>query len=113
MDKNIYVKVEVSDKNNESNNIFEFKATTNNQPIPSSQTPATLPNVRYFPIPDFHHPYSMQCSIVDALQSNGVDSSLRYRTLIGNRNGIQGKPGTPSYNLALLSLLKQGRLIIP
>ena len=107
------VKVEVSNKNNESNNIFEFKATVNNQPIPSSQTPQTLPNVKYFPIPDFHDPYINRDSIVDALKSIGVDSSLNYRITIANRNGIHKKPVTPSFNLALLALLKQGKLIKP
>ena len=107
----MYVKVEVSNKNNESNNIFEFKATANNQPIPSSQTSQTLSNVKYFPIPDFHDPYTNRNSIVDALKSIGVDGSLSYRITIANRNGIQEKPGTPSFNLALLALLKQGKLI--
>ena len=113
MDKNIYVKVEVSDKNNESNNIFEFKATANNQPIPSPQIPYCFPVVEYFPIPDFHHPFTNRNSIVDGLNSIGVDSSINYRTIIGNRNGIQGRPGTPLYNLAMLDLLKKGRLIKP
>ena len=70
-----------------------------------------MSNVKYFPIPDFHDPYINRDSIADALKSIGVDSSLSYRITIANRNGIQEKPATASFNLALLALLKQGKLI--
>ena len=71
------------------------------------------PQVSYFPIPNFHHPYSDRNSIVDALKSIGVDSSLQYRAKIGARNGIPGRAGQPSYNTHMLNLLKSGKLIIP
>ena len=71
------------------------------------------PQVSYFPIPNFHHPYSDRNSIVDALKSIGVDSSLQYRAKIGARNGIPGRAGQASYNTHMLNLLKSGKLIIP
>ena len=81
-------------------------------PAPAPQ-PQPQPSVSYFPPPNFHHPYTNQVSIVDALKSIGVDSSLHYRTIIGQRNGIPGKPGSPAYNTTMLNILKSGRLIRP
>ena len=103
--------MEVSNKNNESNNIFEFKATVNNQPIQSSQTPHTLSNVKYFPIPDFHDPYINRDSIVDALKSIKVDSSFGNRKKLASKNGINNYKGTAKENNKLLNLLKKGKLI--
>ena len=110
------IQMELLDRNNESNHLFEFKATTKNLPPPPPPPPPpqpTPPSVVYFPIPDFHYPYTDRNSIVDALKSIGVDHRINYRIIIGNRNGIQGNPGSPSYNLAMLALLKQGKLIKP
>jgi hypothetical protein len=107
------IQMELLDRNNESNHLFEFKATTKNLPQPQQPPPPPPPSVVYFPIPDFHYPYTDRNSIVDALKSIGVDHRINYRIIIGNRNGIQGNPGSPSYNLAMLALLKQGKLIKP
>lgn len=52
-------------------------------------------------------------SIVDGLVSVGADRSFAYRKKIANANGIKTYLGTPTQNLKLLNLLKQGRLIMP
>jgi hypothetical protein len=50
-------------------------------------------------------------SIVDALKSLGIDSSLANRKIIAEKNGISGYSGKASENEKLLTLLKQGKLI--
>lgn len=50
-------------------------------------------------------------SIVDALNSINVDSSYSNRNKIAKANGISNYKGTPSQNMQLLNLLKQGKLI--
>ena len=93
-----------SERSGELHQQFKFVTTTKTlQPPP----------VNYFPIPNFHHPFSDRNSIVDALKSIGVDSSLNYRAVIGQRNGIHGSAGQPDFNIRMLNLLKSGRLIIP
>ena len=67
----------------------------------------------YFPIPDFHPPYSMQNSIVDGLKCIGEDANQENRKLIGDFNRIQGTPFSPEYNLQMVELLKAGKLIKP
>lgn len=52
-------------------------------------------------------------SIVDALKSLGLDSSYSYREKIAHANGITDYRGTATQNIALLSLLKQGKLRTP
>lgn len=49
-------------------------------------------------------------SIVDALKSIGVDSSIENRKKIAQANGISNYSGTASQNEKMLSLLKQGKL---
>ena len=49
-------------------------------------------------------------SIVDALQSIGVDSSFCNRKKIAAKNGIKSYTGTAEQNTKLLKLLKQGKL---
>ena len=110
-------------KNGGANQRFKFVSTTKTPPPPPPQplppapapapAPAPTPQVSYFPPPNFHHPYTNQVSIVDALKSIGVNSSLSYRIVIGQRNGIPGKPGSPDYNTRMLNILKSGRLIRP
>lgn len=56
---------------------------------------------------------SSKTSIVDALKSIGVDSSITYRKKIASANGISNYTGTSSQNTALLNLLKKGKLIKP
>ena len=50
-------------------------------------------------------------SLVDALNSIGVNSSYSNRKSIAIKNGIAGYRGTATQNTKLLSLLKEGRLI--
>lgn len=49
-------------------------------------------------------------SIVDALNSIGVNSSFSNRKAIAIKNGISNYSGTASQNTTLLNLLKQGKL---
>lgn len=49
-------------------------------------------------------------SLVDALKSIGVDSSMNNRKKIAKANGISNYTGTASQNTKLLNLLKQGKL---
>ena len=50
-------------------------------------------------------------SIVEALKSIGVDSSMKNRKKIAAKNGIDGYRGTANQNNALLDKLKAGKLI--
>jgi len=52
-------------------------------------------------------------SIVDALESIGVDSSYSYRKKIAKANGIKNYSGKASQNTKMLKLLKKGELIKP
>lgn len=52
-------------------------------------------------------------SIVTALSSVGVDSSYSNRSKIAAANGIGGYSGTAAQNTQMLTLLKQGKLIMP
>lgn len=54
-----------------------------------------------------------ETSIVDALKSIGENSTYAARKTIASANGIDGYSGTAKQNIALLSLLKQGKLIRP
>ena len=69
--------------------------------------------IKYFPLPNFHHPFSNPVSIVDALGSIGADFSKEYRFKIGIRNEIPGTPFSPEYNTEMLRRMKEGRLIVP
>ena len=85
------------------NQIFYFEET--NKTI--------VPYIKFFPKPNFHGIYCERNSIVDALKSVGYPSYKGYRFKIGIINNIPGTPFTPSYNIRMLNLMKQGRLIIP
>ncbi len=52
-------------------------------------------------------------SITEALNSIGVDSTKAYRTTIAEANGITDYTGTAEQNMAMLSLLKAGKLKKP
>ena len=109
-------KIICKEKNGKINQRFNFESTTKTPPPPPPkppEPPRPPENVRYFPIPNFHPPYTNQVSIVDALKSVGADSSKGYRRAIGDRNGIPGTPFFPAYNTHMLNLMKQGRLINP
>ncbi len=56
---------------------------------------------------------SKETSIVDALKSKGIDSSKANRKKIAIVNGIDNYVGTSKQNIALLNLMKQGKLIKP
>ena len=64
------------------------------------------PSVEYYP------KYTGKSnSIVDALKSLKIDSSLSYRKKIAEKNGITGYKGTAAQNGKMRELLKQGKLI--
>ena len=52
-------------------------------------------------------------SIVDALNALGINSTYTYRAKIAAKNGIKLYCGTAKQNLAMLELLKKGKLIQP
>ena len=52
-------------------------------------------------------------SIIDALRSVGAKSDFSYRKVIAVENGINGYLGTSKQNIAMLNLMKNGRLIKP
>lgn len=56
---------------------------------------------------------SKYTSIVEALNSIGVDSSYSHREKIAAANGITGYSGTAAQNTKMLDLLKAGKLINP
>lgn len=53
---------------------------------------------------------SKHTSIVEALNSIGVNSSYSYRRKIASANGIKSYVGLPSQNIRMLNLLKVGAL---
>ena len=50
-------------------------------------------------------------SLIDALKSIGVDSSMTNRKKIAAKNGIKNYTGTSAQNIRLLAFLKTGKLI--
>lgn len=52
-------------------------------------------------------------SLVDALKTQKIDSSFKYRRKIAKTNGIKLYLGTTTQNLKLLILLKHGKLVKP
>ena len=112
-------KIICKEKNGKTNQKFNFEATSKTVPPPPPPPPPpqpiihNQPQVNYFPRPNWHGPYTNQVSIVDALNSIGVDSSRAYRKRIGDRNPIPYAPFSPAYNTLMLNLMKEGRLIIP
>ena len=63
------------------------------------------------PVIEYYTKYSGGSgSIVEALNSIGVDSSYSNRKSIAIKNGITGYKGTAAQNTKLLNLLKQGKL---
>ena len=54
-----------------------------------------------------------ETSIVDALRQQGYSSSFTYRKKIAAANGIRLYTGASKQNIALLTLMKQGKLIKP
>ena len=54
-----------------------------------------------------------ETSIVDALRQQGYSSSFTYRKKIAAANGIRLYRGASKQNIALLTLMKQGKLIKP
>ena len=84
-----------------------------NAVIPSSSTLKTIletslqeSSIIYYPACDKSYD-----SIVNALNSIGVDSSITNRGKIAELNGISNFSGTAEQNTKLLNLLKEGKLI--
>lgn len=58
-----------------------------------------------------YHKYSgSSSSLVDALESLGVNSSFNNRRKIAKANGVNGYVGTAAQNIKLLALLRTGQL---
>lgn len=66
------------------------------------------PNSSYFEACD-----KTETSIVDALKKTGENSGFANRKKIAAANGITDYSGTAKQNIALLNLMKQGKLIKP
>ena len=116
-------KILCKEKNGKTNQKFNFKATSKTLPPPPPPPPQKQnpppppppqqPQVHYFPTPNWHHPFTNQVSIIDALKSIGVDSCPAYRRIIGKRNNIPGSLFSPAYNAYMLNLMKEGKFIKP
>ncbi len=74
-------------------------------PAPASK-PEPQPQVSYY-----SRYTGSSVSIVDGLQTVGVDNSFANRQRIAAKNGITGYRGSADQNNKLLSLLKNGKLI--
>ena len=105
--------VSCQEKKGKPNQTFYFEATTKTMPPPPKLPEPPVPQVNYFPRPNWHYPYTNQVSIVDALGSVGYPNDKAYRIRIGARNNIPGTPLSRDYNTRMLNLMKEGRLIIP
>lgn len=66
----------------------------------------SISSLEYYSIPKYNGN-----SIVDALKMIRVNSSIKYRKLIADRNNIPNYKGTPEQNTYMLNLLKSGKLI--
>ena len=81
---------------------------------PSSYVNADLPGIKTNTSSSSASYYkkcaSNHTSIVNALNSIGVNSSFSNRSKIAKANGIKVYVGTASQNIKLLNLLKQGKL---
>ncbi len=74
----------------------------------TTTTTTTTPTVTYY-----KKCASSYTSIVDALNSIGVNSSLTNRKKIAAKNGISNYSGTSAQNTKMLDLLKAGKLKKP
>lgn len=92
--------------------------------IPNAKNPYLLDNglcwvndgdIRGFYTEDkyFKKYNGVNVSIVDALKSLGIDSSIGYRTKIAEANKISDYKGQDTKNVQMLKLLKDGKLIKP
>lgn len=64
------------------------------------------------PAKDYYSKYTGSgVSIVDALKSLKIDSSMAFRKQIAAANGIANYSGTPAQNIRLLDLLRSGKLL--
>ena len=68
-------------------------------------TTSTKPAVEYYPIPNYKG-----SSIVDALNSIGVNSSFTNRKKIAQKNNVRDYSGTAQQNNQMLAKLKAGKL---
>lgn len=87
----------------EGSHVVAFVASGVKTSVPESSV-----NISYYPI------YTgTSCSIVDALNSLGVDSSKANRGKIAVANGIEHYTATATQNTELLKLAKKGKLLKP
>ena len=73
--------------------------------------PRYLKDVKVPAVVNYYPKYNGKSgSLVDALNSMGIDSSFNNRRNIAKKNGISAYIGTANQNITLLNLLKQGKL---
>ena len=89
------------------------KTTTPTTPTTSTATKPTSGKTATVSQRYFKKYTGKSSSIVDGLVAVGADHSFNYRKKIAVANGVQNYIGTPTQNLKLLNLLKQGRLVMP
>ena len=76
----------------------------------NSSKPATKPSTGTSTSTSGYYQKFNDTSIVDGLNSIGVDSSMENRKKIAKANGISNYSGTASQNTKLLDLARQGKL---
>ncbi|MDE5557720.1 MAG: RICIN domain-containing protein [Ruminococcus sp.] len=87
--------------------IYRYNKRDSVTPPPNVPNP-NPPSGEYFPKCD-----SSYDSLIEALDSIGVDSSKAYRKRIAEANGISDYSYSAEQNTYMLNLLKEGRLISP
>ena len=108
-ENNNNINISCKPKTGELSQQFEFKID-----VPSPDTKPGTGSIQnnekciYFPKSNY-----TGCSIVEALNLLGINSSYQYRAEIAKKNKIEGYQGKPQQNLYMLQLLKEGLLIKP
>ena len=95
--------------------IRKAKLKTKSESSPTPTTPTTPTSGKGSIVMNryFKRYNGKSSSLVDGLVAIGVDFSFGYRKKIAQANGINNYLGTFQQNIKLLSLLKQGKLIMP
>lgn len=93
------------------NNINENPIETLTKPSVAQSKPETIENItpKQSNIEYLQANYQGE-SIVDALKSINVDSSYDYREILATENSITDYHGSYEQNIALLNLIKEGKL---
>lgn len=113
---NVHLDMRDTDRKYYGDEIVSFNTVTSNfydyfnisKADVAKYTGETVATINYFP-----KYKGTSNSIVDALKSLNITSTLGYRKKIGKANGIRCYIGTAAQNTKMLTLLKQGKLIKP